>query len=286
MLNVTLEENFSPSGSADDRCHFSKLAGFTRGLDLDCLFRHVIGKHATRVLPPPQDQRRLMLVAIDNGLFNIYVDGRFDRAHESGAHIDARCSQAQSCHQSISICESPRGDKGGVAQLLTSAAVEDQRRNIGLSNVTSAFESVNRQNVHAESDGRFRVSDGGGFVDHRNACRLELLDDRSRAVASGLNDLDTLIYDGLSEGRIIWRVEGGQESEVDTERVSRQGPGLPDLLPEVFRIRLCEGVDDAQSAGIADSRSQFGIRDPLEAPLDNWDSDTQSSGQGGVKDHA
>ena len=50
---------------------------------------------------------------------------------------------------------------------------------------------------------------------------LEELDDRARGVACGLNDADAGVDDSAGIGVVVWRHEGGEESDVHAEGVGR-----------------------------------------------------------------
>lgn len=93
---------------------------------------------------------------------------------------------------------------------------------------------------------------------------LELGDDGAWAVARGLDDADALVDDGLSVGAVVWRVDGGQEGDVDGEGVLGQGAALLDLLAEVLGRGEDEGGDDAQAAGVGDGGGEFGVADVLD----------------------
>jgi hypothetical protein len=284
VLDIASHKDLPPLGTAHHRSDLGEFARLARRLDLDSLGRHLIGEHPTRVLPPSEDQSGLMFVSGDNGLLDVQVDWRLDRAHESGAHVHARGTQTQSCHQPISVCKSSRGDEGRVAQFLPCAAVQNQRRDVGFTDVACTFESIDRQDVDSESNGGFRMSYGGGparicqpraasswkhsLVDDGDPSLLQLLDDGSRAVAGSFDDGDALLNDGLSECGIVWGIESRKQREIDTERLLGQGARLADFLPKRVWVGLGESIDDSQAAGVRDGRCQLGICNPLKATLD------------------
>lgn len=119
-------------------------------------------------------------------------------------------------------------------------------------NSPCALEAIDAEEVDTELDGALCVSNSGcARCHHVSVCRthkdrrekgdssldggqkgrltalvqddtpglFQLPDDWAGAVASGLDNVDALVDDGLGIGAIVRRVEGRQEGDVDAEGV-------------------------------------------------------------------
>ena len=64
----------------------------------------------------------------------------------------------------------------------------------------STLESVYREEINSKLDGALRVTNGGAFVQNRDALLLELGNNWPRAIACRLDDLDALVNDRLCVG--------------------------------------------------------------------------------------
>jgi len=64
-------------------------------LRLSGLFGHVVQVDALGVLQAPQNEHRLGVVALDQGLLDVDVNRRLHSRHETGAHVDAVSAQGQ-----------------------------------------------------------------------------------------------------------------------------------------------------------------------------------------------
>ena len=63
------------------------------------------------------------------------------------------------------------------------------------------------------------MPDRGALVQDGAAGFFEFLDERARAGAGGLDDADAGRDYGVCVGGVVWRVYGGEQSEVDGEGV-------------------------------------------------------------------
>ena len=87
------------------------------------------------------------------------------------------------------------------------------------------------------------MSDGGALVEDDDTSGLQLLDDRARAVACRLDNVDALLDNDLGVRSIVWWDHGWEKCDVDTEWLARHLLRLPDLFSEVFWRWLCEGCE-------------------------------------------
>lgn len=97
-----------------------------------------------------------------------------------------------------------------------------------------ALEAVDGEEIDAELDGRFGVSDRGAFVQDDDARGFELRDDGAGGVAGCFDDSDAFGYDDGGVGVVVWGYEGGEEGQVDGERGGGQGAAFTDFGPEGF----------------------------------------------------
>ena len=116
--------------------------------------------------------------------------------------------------------------------------------------MSGTLEAVDAQEVHAKLHRAQSVSDARALVqDHAGWVRLfQLLNDRTRRVAGGLDDSDAFIEDGLRVGGVVRRVHGGEEGKIDTEGVLGHALAFPDLFAQVVGGGLGEGCDDSKTA--------------------------------------
>jgi len=267
-ISITIDEHLSSSLSRNPWGNLGELSGCARGLDSVGLLCDLVLVKTAGVLPPSQHKLGIMLRCLDNLLLDIDVDWRLDRAHESCAHVDALGAQGQRGSQTLSVCESARGDERN-SEGLACARKEDEVRDVALANVSRALEAVDAEEVHAELDGALRVSDGRALVQDCGSDSLELLDNWARAVSCRLHNPDALIDDNLCVCAIVRWDHCWEESDVDTEWVLGEGLRLANLLTEVFRCWLCEGSEETETAGIGNSGGHFSVANPLHATLDN-----------------
>ena len=102
------------------------------------------------------------------------------------------------------------------------------------------------------------MSDSGALVEDDDASLLELADDWTGRVASGLHDIDALINDNLGVSLIIRGDKGRQKRDVDGEWPRRQLLALANLLTESLRLGKDQGSNDTQATGVGHGTGQFG----------------------------
>lgn len=111
------------------------------------------------------------------------------------------------------------------------------------------------------------MANGSALVQNNASSLLQLGNDRAGTVSCCLNNLDTLVDDGLCISTVVWRVERRKKGDVDTEGVLGKGPALLNLLAEVGRRREDQRGDNAQATGVGDGRGKLSIADVLERML-------------------
>jgi hypothetical protein len=88
--------------------------------------------------------------------------------------------------------------------------------------VPDALEAIDADGVATDLLGFQRMPNGGAFVDHLDAGRLQRRHILLRAASGGFNDLDAAFLDGGDVFRIRRRRERGQEGQVDAKRLVRE----------------------------------------------------------------
>lgn len=267
---VSIDKHLLAPLAAHIRRHLCKLARLALLLNLEGIQRHLVLEQPRRVGPPPQQQRRVRLLRLDNRLLDVLVNGRLDGAHEARAHVDAACAEHQRRRQALTVCEAARRDKGRIERL-PRAAQQDEVCNVALADVARTLEAVDAEEINTQFDGALGVADGGALVQDDDAGGLELADDGAGRVTGGLDDLDALVDDGLRVGRVVGRQHGGQQRQVDGEGVLGQGAAALDLGAEGLGGGEDEGRDDAQTAGVGDGRGEVCGADVHHAALNDGD---------------
>lgn len=242
IVHVPVDKDLPPALPAHKRRHVLELPARALPLRLDGLLGDFVAEEATRVAPPPQHEFRVRLLGFDDGPLDVVVDGRFDRAHEARAHVDALGPERQRRGEPLPVREAAAGDEGDL-QALPGPAQQDEVCDVALAHVARALEAVDRQKVHAEVDGALGVPDRGAFVQDGAAGGFELLDDGAGGVACGLNDPDARVYDRLGVAVVVRRDESGEEGQVHGEGVGGHGFAALDFGAEVGGGGLREGCE-------------------------------------------
>ena len=160
---VAVQEHLSASLSTDVFGDLLELARRASLFDIHSLERDLVRKESRGVLPPPEYERSVRFLRIDNGLLDVVVDRRLDGAHEPRSHVDTTRSESKRSSQSLTICEPSRGDKWHT-QRLSCPAQQDKVGDIRLANMTGALESIDGQEIDAQFDRRLCVPNCGAFV--------------------------------------------------------------------------------------------------------------------------
>ena len=92
VIHIPIHKDLPPPLPAHKRRHVLKLPARALPLNFDCFLGDFVAKQPTRVPPSPEHELRIRLLCLDDGDFDIVVDGRFDRAHEPRAHVDPLCT--------------------------------------------------------------------------------------------------------------------------------------------------------------------------------------------------
>jgi hypothetical protein len=272
MLLVAILEHLASTFTRDVWRNLLELARRALTLDLDRVGRDLVLEQPTGVFPPAQNELRVRLLRINNSLLDVLVDRGFDRAHETGTHVNALSSQGQRSGQTLPVRETSRSDERH-SHSLASARQQDEVGNVALTDVAGAFEAINREEVDAEFDGAQGVADRGALVqdDTGRVGFFQLLDDGAWAVAGGFHDADSLFQEDAGVGGVVWGHHGGEEGEVYSEGVRGHGFAAADLFAKVFGCGLGQGRDETQTAGVGDGGGELGVAHPHHAALDDGD---------------
>lgn len=204
VINVTLQENLATTLAADQRRDLFEIARRALLLDLGGLAGDLVAEETSGVLPAAHDQRRVGLLCLYDGFFNILMDWRFDRAHEARAHVDSLRAQRQGSRQPVPISKTAGRDEGR-AQFLTCAAEQNEVCEVMLAHMATALEAVDREEIDAETDSSLGVADRRALVDHGDARFFQRLNYRARVVACRLDNLDALVDNRLRVCGVVWR---------------------------------------------------------------------------------
>ena len=237
---IPIHKHLSPPLPTHQRAHLLELPRRTLLLDLHRLIRNLILEQPARVLPPAQHQLRVRLLRIHNRLLDILMDRRLDRAHEPRPHVDPLGPKRQRRRQPLPIRKTTACNKRHL-QTLPRAREQDEVRDVALADVARALEAVDGEEVDAEFDRGDGVPDGGALVQDGAAGGFEHLDDRTGAVAGGLDDLDAFVDHDLGVFGVGRGVHGGEEGDVDAEGGGRHALAFADFEAEVLWGRLGEG---------------------------------------------
>ena len=132
-----------------------------------------------------------------------------------------------------------------------------------------ALEPVDGEEVYAELYRALGVFDGGALVQDDDAGCFELLDDRTGRVSCGFHNIDALVDNGLGVRGVVGGNHGGEEGEVNGERVLGEGATSLDLGAQGGGGGEDEGGDDTQTAGVGDGRGEVGCAYVHHSTLDN-----------------
>lgn len=232
IVHIPIHEHLPPPLPTHRRRHVLKLPTHTLPLSLHRLLGDFIRKQPTRVPPPAQHELRIRLLRLHNGHLDIVMDGRFDRAHEPRAHIDALGAQRQRGREPLPVREAAAGDERD-RQALPRPGQQDEVGDVALADVAGALEAVDGEEVDAEGDGAPGVPDRGALVQDGAAGGLELPDHGAGGVAGRFDDADPLVDDGLGVAVVVGGDEGGEEGQVHAEGVWGHGFAALDLFAEV-----------------------------------------------------
>lgn len=105
IIRVSVEENLPSPLPADIRPHSLKLLRSRIILNLIRLTGNLILEQPARIPPLAQNQLRVRLLRLDNALLDIMMDRRFERAHESRAHVDAFGAEVDSGRETLAVAE-------------------------------------------------------------------------------------------------------------------------------------------------------------------------------------
>ena len=133
--------------------------------------------------------------------------------------------------------------------------------------MAAAFKAVHTDGITTDSLGLQSVANRCALVDNLDTRSLQLLHVLLGAAAGGFNRLDTTADDNVNVLGVRRRVEGRQEGQVYTEGFIRHLLAAGDFTGEMFRRRLGQGGNHAQTTGIGDCRCQFGKAYVVHATL-------------------
>lgn len=244
VLWVTIDKHLLSSLAANQRRDFAKLARLALLFNLERVEGNLVLEQAAGVAPPSQQQSGVVLIALDNGLFDVLVHRGLDGSHEPCAHVDTRCTKQQGSGQAVAIGKTTTSNEGDL-EGLTGSTQQNEVGDVALANVAGTLEAVNGQEVDAELNGALGMANGSALVEDNDAGLLQLLDDRAGRVACRLDNLDTLVNDGLGVGTVVRRDHGREESDVDGEGLLGKGAAPADFVAEGCGRREDEGRNNA-----------------------------------------
>ena len=244
---------------------------------LEQLFHRRVVEHPLGVAQRAHDQPGLQLVGLDDGLFHIFVNRRLDCGHEAGSHVHALGAHRERGDERAPVGLAAGGDEGDF-KLVRGPWQQDHVGNVVLARVAGAFEAVDARGVAADALGLEGVAHRGAFVDHLDAGVFQVGQHRLRIVARGFHRLDAAVDDGLDDGRVVRRVERGQESQIDADGLVGHVLGPGDLVGEVLRRLLGQRGDDAKPSRLGDRRGEFGETDIVHPALDDGMFDAEQFG--------
>lgn len=148
-----------------------------------------------------------------------------------------------------------------------------------------AFESIYGEEIDTELDSALCVPDRGAFVEDNGASLLQLGNNRTRAVTSGLDYLDALVDDDLGVGGIVWWYKSRQQCDIDAKGVFGHVSTPPNFISQILGCRLGESCEDTQASRVRNSSGQLSISNVLHATLYDRNLDAQAARQLGVERH-
>jgi hypothetical protein len=238
-VRVAVQEDLTTPLPTDILSNVLELARRASLLDVDSLQCDLVRKQSRRVLPPPENERGICFLRIDDGLLDVVVNGRLDGAHEPRTHVDTTRSQGQRSSQTLTICEASRCDERHTKRL-SSFTQQDEVGDVGLANMTGALEAIDGQKVNTKLDRGLCMPDGRALMQNGRTSSFQLLDHRPRAVSCRLHNVDLLLDYHVSVCGIIRRNHGGKEGQVNPEWVLGHGSASANLFAEVFGRGLRE----------------------------------------------
>jgi hypothetical protein len=236
---VAVDKDLSSSLSRHVRRDLFEFARRALTLDLQRIRSDLVLKHTARVRPPAQHKLGIRLLRLNNSFLDVIVNRRLNSAHEARAHVDSLSTQAQSSSETLAISEPAAGDERH-RHSLASAREENEVRNIALANVAGAFEAVDREEIHTKLHSAQRMPNRRALVQNhtRRVSLFQLLDDRARAVASSFDNADALVQDDLGVRGVVRGHHGGEQGEIDTERVFGHLLAAADFFAKILRRGL------------------------------------------------
>ena len=76
-------------------------------------------------------------------------------------------------------------------------------------------------------------------------------------ISSSLKDSNAFLHSSTSESLIVWRIDSGKQSKVDTKRFACHFASFSDSGAKGFRRRLSESGQNSKTACIADGCDKF-----------------------------
>lgn len=203
------------------------------------------------------------------------MDRGLDSAHEAGTHVDTASTERKSTSKTLTISVTTRSNEG-YFKLLGSSPEENEVGDIVFTDVTSALEAVNREEVDTHLLGGQSVADSCALVEDGDSGGLELLDDLTGRVSSsfdwdmlgiygvrcgdaGHTNLDALVNDDLGIGIVVRRNHGREEGKVHAKRLFGHGAAAADFLAEILSARLSERGEKTKTAGVGNSGGELSV---------------------------
>ena len=196
------------------------------------------------------------------------MDGRFPGRDETCAHVDAVRPHCERGDKLRGRAHAAGGDKGNF-QFFRRAGQQDHVGDIVFAGMAAAFETIDADRVAADALRLQRMADGGAFVNDLDAAFLHGGHIGFRAAAGRFHNLHAAGNDRID---IFWvrRIcEARQEREIDADRLVGHVIAFRDFLREVFRRRLRQRRDDAETARVGDGGGHLGEADKMHAALDD-----------------
>ncbi len=196
------------------------------------------------------------------------MNRRFLGGDETCTHVHAFSAQRHGRNQRAAVSHTAGSNKRDF-QLVGSARQQDHIRDIVFTRVAATLEAVNRDRVAADGLGFERVTNRGALVDDLDAGVFQQRHVFLRAAACGFNDLDAALDDGIDVARVVRRIDGRQEGQVDGERLAGQFPAFGDFVGQIGRGLLGQTSNGTQTASVGNGSRQFGKTNPVHAALED-----------------
>ena len=231
------------------------------------LDRRVV-EHTLGVAQRAHHQAGVKFAGGNDGVFDLLVNRRLYRGHESRAHVHALCAQRQRCHQAAPVGHAARGDKRNL-QLFGRARQQDEVGHVVFAGVAAALKAVHAHRIAANGFGLERMAHRRAFVNHLDAGLMQRRQPFLRVVAGRLHHLHATVDDGLDVARIVWRGKHWQKGEVHAEWLVSHVAGAADLIGQQLWSALRQPGDDAQAPRVGDRCRQLGKAHKMHAALDD-----------------